>query len=114
MSVACRRLRLCREPGGWDRRCVKDDLVVLPQALEETQGPSLAVTVQPCNFRQGSLPVDGTKQPVLEGVDREDEISERMLPVDQHPDGPTGQTFPNAHRPWQSDGNVVPPAFAGE
>ena len=53
-------------------RRVKDDLVVLPKALEEPQGSALAIAVLRCklqNFGEGSVPVDGAEQPVLERVD---------------------------------------------
>jgi hypothetical protein len=59
-------------------RCVKDDLVVLPQALEEPQGSAIAVAVLRCklqNFGQGSVPIDGAEQPVLERVDSANKIS---------------------------------------
>ena len=58
--------------------CVKDDLVVLPKALEEPQGSAIAVAVLRCklqNFGQSSVPVDGAVQPVLERVDRANKIS---------------------------------------
>ena len=85
-------------------RCVKDDLVVLPKALEEPQGSAIAVAVLRCklqNFGQGSVPVDGAEQPVLERVDSANKISKFVRPVYQHRDATRRQTFPNAHRPWQ-------------
>ncbi len=54
-------------------RRVKDDLVVLPKALEEPQGSALAVAVLRCklqNFAEGSFTVDGSEQPVLESSRR--------------------------------------------
>ena len=98
-------------------RCVKDDLVVLPKALEESQGSAIAVAVLRCklqNFGQSSVPVDGAEQPVLERVDRANKISKFVRPVYQHRDATRRQTFPNAHRPWQCNGNVVAPAIAGK
>jgi hypothetical protein len=53
-------------------RYVKDDLVVLPKALKETQGSVLAIAVLRCqlqNFGESSVSVDGAEQPVLERVD---------------------------------------------
>src|ERR1700722_15593022 len=105
-------LKLC---GG--ARCVKDDLVVLPKALEEPQGSAIAVAVLPCklqNFGQGWVPVDGAEQPFLERVDRTNKIGEFVLPVYQHRGATRRQTFPNAHRPRQRNGNVVAPCIAGK
>src|SRR4029077_5188312 len=98
-------------------RCVKDDLVVLPKALEDPQGSAIAVAVLRCklqNFGQSSVPVDGAEQPVLERVDRANKIGEFVPPVYQHGDATRRQTFPNAHRPRQRNGNVVAPAIAGK
>ena len=98
-------------------RCVKDDLVVLPKALEEPQGSAIAVAVLRCklqNFGQGSVPVDGAEQPVLERVDGANKISKFVRPVYQHRDATRRQTFPNAHRPWQGNRNVVAPTIAGK
>jgi hypothetical protein len=82
-------------------RCVKDDLVVPPQALEELQGPALVVLrFRLYNFGQRSLSVDGTEQPVFKSIDSANEIGKRMRPVDLHRDSTRGQTFPDAHRPW--------------
>jgi hypothetical protein len=70
-------------------RCVKDDLAVLPKALEEPQGSAIAVAVPRCklqNFGQGSVPVDGAEQPVLERVDSANKISKFVRPVYQHRD----------------------------
>src|SRR5512132_378327 len=79
-------------------RCVKDDLVVLPKALEEPQGSAIAIAVPRCKlqkFGRGSVPVDGAEQPVLERVDSANKISKFVRPVYQHRDAA------NAHRPWQ-------------
>src|SRR5246127_812632 len=98
-------------------RCVKDDLVVLPKTLEEPQGSAIAVAVLRCklqNFGQRSVAVDGTEQPVLERVDSANKIGKFVRPVYKHRDATRRQTFPNAHRPWQCNGNVVVPTIAGE
>src|SRR6266851_8463564 len=98
-------------------RCVKDDLVVLPKALEEPQDAALAVAVlrrKLQNFGEGSFPVNGAKQPVLERVDRANKIGKFVRPVYQHRDATRRQTFPNAHRPWQCNRNVVAPTIAGK
>jgi hypothetical protein len=45
-------------------RCVKEDLVVLPKALKETQGSMLAITVlrgKLQNFGESSVSVDGRR-----------------------------------------------------
>jgi integrase-like protein len=92
-------------------RCVKDDLVVLPKALEEPQGSAIAVAVPRCklqNFGQGSVPVDGAEQPVLERVDSANKISKFVRPVYQHRDAA------NAHRPWQWRCNLTSGNSAGE
>jgi hypothetical protein len=86
----------------------------LPKALEEPQGSAIAVAVLRCelqNFGQSSVPVDGIEQTVLERVDRANKISKLVRPVYQHRDAIRRQTFPNAHRPWQCNGNVVAPAI---
>ena len=104
------------KPCGGARR-VKDDLVVLPQALEEPQGPALAVAVlrgNLQNFGQRSVAIDGAEQPVLESVNGENEIGECVRPVNQHRYAARRQTFPHAHRPWQRNWNVVAPTIAGE
>ena len=93
-------------------RRVEDDLVVLPKALEEPQGSAIGVAVLRCklqNFGQGSIPVDGAEQPFLERVDRTNKIAEFVPPVYQHRCATRRQTFPNAHRPRQRNGNVVAP-----
>ena len=98
-------------------RCVKDYLVVSPKALEEAQGSTLAIAVRKRKsqyFAEGSVAVDRAEQPVLKRVDGEDEIRKFVRLVDQHRDTAGGQTFPNAHRPWQLDGDVVAPTFTGE
>src|SRR6478609_11533537 len=85
-------------------RCVKDDLVVLPKALEEPQGSAIAVAILRCklqNFGQRSVPVDGAEQPFLKRVDRTNKIAEFVPPVYQHRCATRRQTFPNAHRPRQ-------------
>src|SRR5512132_3484980 len=92
-------------------RCVKDDLVVLPKALEEPQGSAIAVAVPRCklqNFGRGSVPVDGAEQPVLERVDSANKISKFVRPVYQHRDAA------NAHRPWQWRCNLTSGNSAGE
>src|SRR5216684_5579307 len=76
------------KPCGGARR-VKDDLVILPEALEEIQGSALVVAVLDCkpqNFGERSFPIDGTEQPVLESINGENEIGECMCPVNQHRD----------------------------
>ena len=81
------------------------------------QGSAIAVAVLRCklqNFGQGSIPVDGAEQPVLERVDRANKIGKCVRPVYQHRDATRRQTFPNAHRPWQRNGNVVAPTIAGK
>src|SRR5512132_2905479 len=91
-------------------RCVKDDLVVLPKALEEPQGSAIAVAVPRCklqNFGRGSVPVDGAEQPVLERVDSANKISKFVRPVYQHRDAA------NAHRPWQWRCNLTSGNSAG-
>ena len=98
-------------------RRVKDDLVVLPQALEEPQGSALVVAVLDCkpqNFGERSFPIDGAEQLVLESINGENEIGERVRPVNQHRYATRRQTFPNAHRPRQCNGNVVGPTIAGK
>ena len=98
-------------------RCVEDDLVVLPKALEETEGSALAIAVlrRSCRIsRECSFPVDGAEQPILKSVDGENEIGKCVRPVDQHRDAARRQAFPNAHRPRQRDGNVVAPTIAGK
>ena len=98
-------------------RRVKDDLVVLPKALEEIQGSALAIAVLRCklqNFGESSVPVDGAEQPVLERSIGENKIRKCVRPVNQHRDATRRQTLPNAHCPWQRNGNVVAPTFAGE
>ena len=70
-----------------DARGIKNDLVVSPQAFEETEDPAFCVARlrrKSQDFRQGSAPVDGAEQPVLEGIDGENEIGKRVRPVDQH------------------------------
>ena len=94
----------CEDKSRGARR-VKDDLVVMPKALEEFQGSALVLrhrrrSLQ--NFGQGSFPVDGAEQPVLERVDGANQIGKCVRPVDQHRDAAGRQTFPNAHRPWQA------------
>ena len=96
-------------------RSVKDDLVVLPKALEEPQGSAIGVAVLCCklqNFGERSVPVDGAEQPVLERVDRANKIGKFVRPVYQHRDATRRQTFSNPHRPWQCNGNVVAPSIA--
>src|SRR5216684_185314 len=98
-------------------RRVKDDLVVLPQALEEIQGSALVVAVLDCkpqNFGERSFPIDGAEQLVLESINGENEIGERVRPVNQHRYATRRQTFPNAHCPWQRNRNVVTPTIANE
>ena len=98
-------------------RRVKDDLVVLPQALEEIQGSALVVAVLDCkpqNFGERSVPIYGAEQPVLESINGENEIGERVRPVNQHRYATWRQTFPDAHRPRQCNGNVVAPTIASE
>src|SRR5713226_3070374 len=98
-------------------RCVKDDLVVLPKALEEPQGAALAVAVlrrKLQNFGDRSFPIDGAEQLVLESINGENEIGERVRPVNQHRYATRRQTFPNAHCPWQRNRNVVTPTIANE
>ena len=98
-------------------RRVEDDLVVLPKALEEPQGSAIPVAVLRCNlqnFGQGSVPIDGVEQPFLERVDRTNKIGEFVRPVYQHRGATRRQTFPNAHRPRQRNGNVVAPCIAGK
>ena len=93
-------------------RCVKHDLVILPKALEETQGSGLAISIWQSKSHyvgQGSVPVDGAEQPLLKRVDGENEISKCVRPVNQYRDTARRQTFPNAHRPWQGNRNVVAP-----
>src|SRR5205823_1097719 len=99
------------------RSRVKDDLVVLPKALEEIQSSALVVAALGCklqNFGERSFPIDGAEQPVLESIDGENEIGERMRPVNQHRHATGRQTFPNAHCPWQRNRNVVTPTIASE
>ena len=96
---------------------VKDDLVVLPKALKETQGSMLAITVlrgKLQNFGESSVSVYGAEQSVLERVDGKNEISKCVRLVNQHRDATRRQTFPNAHRPWQSNRNVVAPTIASK
>ena len=98
-------------------RCVKDDLVVLPKALKETQGSVFVIAVLRCklqNFGESSVSVDGAEQPVLKRVDGENEIGKCVRLVNQHRDATRRQTFPNAHRPWQSNRDVVAPTIAGK
>jgi hypothetical protein len=93
-------------------RCVKDDLIGLPKALEEPEGSALTVAVLRCesqNFGYRPLAVDGAEQLILESVDGENKIGECMRSIDQHRDAARGQTFPNAYGPWQCNGNVVAP-----
>ena len=74
-----------------------------------------AIAARQCKSQylgQGSLPVDGAEQPVLERVDGENEIGKCVRPVDQHRDAARRQTFPNAYRPWQRNRNVVAPTIA--
>jgi hypothetical protein len=78
----------------------------LPKALKETQGSMLAITVlrgKLQNFGESSVSVDGAEQSVLESVDGKNEISKCVRLVNQHRDATRRQTFPNAHRPWQSN-----------
>src|SRR5208282_474964 len=76
-------------------RRVKDDLVIVPKALEETQRSTLVLT-RPHrilhNVGQRPLPVNGAKQPVLKRVDGENEIGKGVRPVDQHRDAAGRQT----------------------
>src|SRR4029077_5430996 len=98
-------------------RRVEDDLVVLPKALEEPQGSAIAVAILRCklqNFGQGSVSGDGAEQPVLERVDGANKISKFVRPVYQHRDATRRLTFPNAHRPWPRNRNVVAPTIAGK
>ena len=98
-------------------RCVKDDLVILPKVLEEPQSSALVVAVLDCkpqNFGDRSFPVDGAEQLVLESINGENEIGERMRPINQHRYATRRQTFPNAHCPWQRNRNVVTPTIACE
>ena len=91
-SLAYLLLRVPKLCGG--PRCVKDDLVVLPQALEEIQGSALVITVLDCksqNFGERSFPIDGAEQLVLESINGENEIGECMRPVNQHRTLPGGR-----------------------
>ena len=85
-------------------RCVKDDLVVLPKALEEPQGSAIAVALLCCklqNFGERPVPVDGAQQPVLERVDRANKIGIFVRPVYQHRDATRRQTFPTMAAQWE-------------
>ena len=98
-------------------RRVEDDLVVLPKALEEAQRSTLAIAVAERKakyFAEGSVPVDGAEQAVLERVDGANKIGKCVRPVDQHRDAAGRHTFPNAHRPWQRNGDVIAPTITGE
>src|SRR6185437_2425631 len=100
-----------------DTRRVEDNLVVLPKALEEAPGSTLAIAVRKRKsqyFAEGSVAVDSAEQAVLKRVDGEDEIRKFVRLVDQHRDTAGGQTFPNAHRPWQLDGDVVAPTVTSK
>ena len=66
------------------------------------------------DFGEGSVPVDRAKQPVLERVDGANKIGKCVRSVNQHGGTAGGQTFPNAHRPWQLDGDVVAPTVTGK
>ena len=44
----------------------------------------------------------------------QNEIGKCVRPVNQHRDATRRQTFPNAHRPWQRNRNVVAPTIAGK
>src|SRR5262249_10904552 len=94
---------------------VEDDLVVLPEPLEEVTGLPLVVWVA---LRDGlhdlaerALAVDRTQQPVLTRVDGANEVGERVRPIDQHRDAAWGQSVPDGHRPGQANRNVVSPAI---
>ena len=65
-------------------------------------------------FAEGSVPVDGAEQPVLERVDGANEIGKYVRLVNQHRHATRRQTFPNAHRPWQANRDVVAPAITGK
>ena len=95
-------------------RRVEDDLIVLPEPLEEAQRPPLRRDHQRHrqNLGQRSLAIDSAEQPVFERIDGEHEIGERMRPVDQHGDAARRHTFPNAHRPRHGNGNERAPAIA--
>ena len=93
-------------------RRVEDNLVVLPKALEEAQRSTLAIAVRKHKlkyFAKGSVPVDPAEQPVLKRVNGANEIGKCVGPIDQHCNATGGQTFPNAHGPWQCNGDVVGP-----
>ena len=109
--------RLVAGMAGGDARCVEDNLVVLPKALEEPQGSTLAIAVRQRKlqyFGEGSVPVDRAEQPVLERVDGANKIGKCVRSVNQHRDATRRQTFPNAHRPWQRNGDVVAPTITGK
>ena len=65
-------------------------------------------------FGEGSAPVDGAEQPVLEGVDGANKIGKCVRLVNQHRHATRRQTFPNAHHPWQTNRDLVAPAIAGK
>ena len=65
-------------------------------------------------FAEGSAPVDRAEQPVLEKVDGANKIGKCVRLVNQHRHATRRQTFPNAHRPWQANRDVVAPAISGK
>lgn len=63
-------------------RHVEDDVMVLPEPLEETQRPPFVAiaSAHRQNLAHRSFALDGIEQPFLEPIDGEHEISERMRP----------------------------------
>src|SRR5271166_1671643 len=114
LSAPCTKQSICLSSGA---QCVKHDLIVLPKTLEEPRRSILAVTVRRSeshDFGEGSLPVNGAKQPVFESVDGQNEVRECVRLIDQHRDAAGRQTLAHAHRPRQRDRNVSAPTIIGE
>ena len=74
-------------------RCVKNNLVILPEPLEETwfRPAPIVIAAQRHkiqNLRECSFSIDGAEQAVLKRVDRQNEIAEPVRRVYQHGHSP--------------------------
>ena len=70
--------------------------------------------VQTAEFRREFGVRRWRRAALLKSVDGKNEISKCVRLVNQHRDATRRQTFPNAHRPWQSNRNVVAPTIASK